>query len=87
MGFVTVNDARTRWINDAAIKKAEAIDMIDGEGFVRSLRITYIDGEMEMWDGPSARDLWIALGLAEWITDGDGHALRLCTPFGERSVI
>lgn len=88
MGFIAAGEDREHWINESAIKTASAIAWsTDGGQPLLALRLDYLDGDHEEWFAMEARELWIALGLHEVVSDGDGNAKMLKTPFGERKVI
>lgn len=77
--FIFPEGDRTRAINADNILCAESVH--------GALEIRYCGGEIEAFHGDQAREMWISLGLAEVVTDGDGNKLKLCTPFGERQVL
>lgn len=80
---------RARAINLDNILEANALsaEQIGDERNEPGLEITRAGGSTEIFYGVQALELWISVGLADLITDGDGKPTAISTPFGNKPII
>jgi hypothetical protein len=94
MGWIAEDETRESFINGNLMKRVfvHTIPVPARPVFVhtlmvekKTLRVQWLDGEVEDYEGEAARDLWIALGLADPVEVNEVVA-KLHTPFGDKAL-